>query len=289
MSSPEATNSEVTSTDVTDVTDTDETGRDVTSSDVIRTESRRFADVLADTPPETHCPTCPDWNAADLLWHLTEVHAFWAGILTGNAQTDADMAAVENAKPARPSSIDEMLRVREESTASLLEQLEELGDDEPRWSWWDSDQTVGFTRRMQTCEATMHRVDAELTAGVPVSPIAADVAAGAVDHCVDVMWGWMPDWAAYEPLTIAEFVAADTGQRWLAEIGHWVGTGPESGKPFDMPRAVRGPAGSEPRVTVTAPVQDLALWAWTRGGTVRTSGEPAAVAAVDALIANGIQ
>jgi len=47
-------------------------------------------------------------------------------------------------------------------------------------------------RRMQTYEATMHRVDAELTADLPTGPIAPDVAVGAVDHAVDVMWGWRP-------------------------------------------------------------------------------------------------
>lgn len=56
-----------------------------------------------------------------------------------------------------------------------------------------ADQTVGFTRRMQTYEATMHRVDAELTAGLPVGPIAPDVAASAVDHAIDVMWGWQQE------------------------------------------------------------------------------------------------
>lgn len=256
---------------------------------VIDHEARRFADVLAAASPEARCPTCPDWNAADLLWHLTEVHAFWAGILSGNARTEADMEAVENAKPARPDSIAEMLPLRARATAALLEQLATLDDGEPRWTWWESDQTVGFTRRMQTYEVTMHRVDAELTAGVPVSPIAPDVAAGAVDHCVDVMWGWMPEWASYEPLAVAEFVASDTGQRWRVEIGHWTGTGPESGKQFDVPRAVRSATDSPPTVTVTAAVEDLALWAWTRGGAASITGQPEGVAAVEALIANGIQ
>jgi hypothetical protein len=36
-------------------------------------------------------------------------------------------------------------------------------------------------------------------------------------------------------------------------------------------------------------VGDLGLWAWTRGGTVTVSGEPAAVAALDALITPGMQ
>ena len=48
---------------------------------IIRTEARRLADVLAVTPPDARCPTCPEWSASDLLWHLTNVHFFWAGVL----------------------------------------------------------------------------------------------------------------------------------------------------------------------------------------------------------------
>jgi hypothetical protein len=34
---------------------------------IIRAEAERFADVLAGVAPESRCPTCPDWSAADLL------------------------------------------------------------------------------------------------------------------------------------------------------------------------------------------------------------------------------
>jgi uncharacterized protein (TIGR03083 family) len=256
---------------------------------VIRAEAGRFAELLGAADPEAHCPTCPEWNAADLLWHLTEVHLFWAGILRSGARTDEDVAAVEQAKPARPDGVAELLAMREQATGALLAELDRLDDVEPRWSWWAPDQTVGFTRRMQTYEATFHRVDAELTAGVSVGPIADDVAAGAVDHCVDVMWGWMPAWATYEPLATAAFDATDTGQSWTVEIGHWTGTGPESGNVFDEPRAVRGHSGDTASVTVAASAEQLARWAWTRGGQVRTDGTPAGLAVLDTLIANGIQ
>jgi uncharacterized protein (TIGR03083 family) len=254
---------------------------------VIETEARRFADVLGNTAPDAHCPTCPEWNAADLLWHLTQVHAFWAEILSQKVQTAADAEALEQSAPQRPASIADMLPVREQVTEALLDQLETLDDAEPRWSWWEPDQTVGFTRRMQTYEATMHRVDAERTAGLPVEPIAADVAVGAVDHCVDVMWGWTPDWADYQQQALADFAATDSGDRWLVEVGHWSGTGPESGKYFDVPRAVRA-TGGDADVVVRAPAMDLALWAWTRGGTVDIDGPAESRAALDTLIANGI-
>ncbi|QDP96194.1 maleylpyruvate isomerase family mycothiol-dependent enzyme [Microlunatus elymi] len=255
---------------------------------VIDDEARRFAEVLADADPRARVPTCPDWNAADLLWHLTEVHLFWAGILAGRIRDEEALATIESAKPDRPKTIAETLPLREQATRQLLEQLSELDDAEPRWSWWPPDQTVGFTRRMQTYEATMHRVDAELTAGRPISPISDEVAAGAIDHCVDVMWGWLEPWASYEPQAVIEFVADGSGQRWLVEVGHWSGTEPESGKVWDFPRAVRASDG-EPTAKVTAPVVDLALWAWTRGGSVDISGDEPARAALDALMESGIQ
>lgn len=245
---------------------------------IIRTEARRLADVLAATDPDVRCPSCPDWSASDLLWHLTTVHFFWAGVLARNARTGADLAAIEESKPDRPGGTPELLALREQATTALLDQLGRLDDAEPRWSWWPPDQTVGFTRRMQTYEATMHRVDAELTAGLPISRIAADVAAGAIDHAVDVMWGWLPEGSTYEAHAVVEFVATDIDQRWLVEVGAASGS----------PRAVRATAG-EPTATVTAPVVDLALWVWTRVGTVELSGEAASVAALNTVVSNGMQ
>jgi uncharacterized protein (TIGR03083 family) len=250
---------------------------------IIDAESQRFSDVLASTDPDTRCPTCPDWAAADLLWHLTEVHYFWAGVLGQRVLSEAELPAVEDAKPARPATSADLVMLRAEATSALLRGLADREDAEPCWSWWPPDQTVGFTRRMQTYEATMHRVDAELTAGVPVGDIAAGVAAGAVDHAVDVMWGWMPDGATYRIDSVVQLVATDADARWLVEVGSWTLPSGDA-----APRATRATAG-EPTSVVTGSVHDLALWAWTRGGTVGISGEPASRDALEALIAQGIQ
>lgn len=132
----------------------------------------------------------------------------------------------------------------------------------------------------------MHRIDAELTARVDVGPIDPAVATLCVQHCVDVMWGWMPDWATWEGQSVVELVADDTGGRWLMEVGHWYGTGPESGREFDMARAVRAGAGATAQVSVTASVDQLARWAWRRQGEAAVTGDSAAL---DTLLAQGIQ
>ncbi|MFC8528096.1 maleylpyruvate isomerase family mycothiol-dependent enzyme [Nocardia sp. NPDC057227] len=250
---------------------------------VIDTESRRLAEVLSATDPERRCPTCPEWTAADLLWHLTEVHLLWSAVLGLDIRTDADVQRAENAKPARPERLPELLAPREQATAALLRELARHDDAEPRWSWWSPDRTVGFTRRMQTYEATVHRVDAELTAGLPLSPITPEVAAGAVDHAVDVMWGWPADGAGYHPTAVVELVASDTGQRWLVEVGTWT-----AGQDESYARAVRATSG-EPRATATATLTDLALWAWTRGGSAHLTGEQDAIDALNVLVKQGMQ
>jgi uncharacterized protein (TIGR03083 family) len=113
---------------------------------IIRTEAQRFAEVLAAAAPDARCPTCPDWNASDLLWHLTEVHYFWAGVLSQDARTDADIATVEKAKPERPTDIADLLTLREQATTALLEQLDGLDDTEPRWSWLPTSISGGWSR-----------------------------------------------------------------------------------------------------------------------------------------------
>lgn len=259
--------------------------------EVIDTEARRFAEVLAGTDPDAAVPTCPDWDAKALLWHLTGVHRFWADVLAQDPQTDEHIEALDWEGQTPPETIAELLARREQATADLLAQLRGLEDDEPRWTWSDHDQSVGFTRRMQTYEATMHRVDAELTAGAEISPIAADVAAGAVDHCVDVMWGLKPDWAQEEPLAVVELRAEDTGDRWLMEIRRWFGVGPESGNSYDLARTERVEA-QEPQATVTATTaEQLARWAWGRRpdpGSVTVEGSGIGQGAVERLIGQGI-
>ncbi|GAB18923.1 hypothetical protein GOEFS_070_00070 [Gordonia effusa NBRC 100432] len=248
---------------------------------VISAQSQRLVDVLAGVDPDRRCPTCPDWSAADLLWHLTEVHLFWGAILARNILSSNELLDIQEAKPARPQSWVDLVALRTDATDKLVKELAAKGDEEPLWSWWPADQTVGFTRRMQTYEATMHRVDAELAAGLPITPIAADVAAGAIDHVVDVMWDPMPADGDYRAEAIVELVATDIDQRWLVETGRWAGSN-GSGR-----RAVRAQSATA-RATVAGTVEQLALWAWTRDDQVTLAGEVDAVESIKSVVKQGI-
>src|SRR5699024_3304016 len=177
-------------------------------------------------------------------------------------------------------------------------------DEEQAWFWFSEQQSVGITRRMQTHEATLHRVDAELTAGQPVSAIDARLAAAGLDHVLEVMWPaayeWIPDWAERTPVAAIEIRPQGGSTRWLG-IDRWRGTRPRDGEEFDVPvgRPLDGPPaeGELPRAGASGSPVALCLWAWGRekalehlaGGAeaVRLQGDPEAIAALEALIAEG--
>ena len=276
----------------------------IDSLTTIQQEADRLATVLAATDPAQRVPTCPDWTAADLLWHLTEVHEFWAAILASRATTEQEVMAIEEAKAPRPAEQDVLSARREAATASLLAQLTARSDEESAWFWFSQEQTVGVTRRMQTHEATIHRVDAELTAGRPVTSISPEVAAAGLDHVLRVMWPagheWIPDWASTTPVAAIE-IRPDGGAPQLLGISRWSGTRPRDGQEFDAPvgRLLEEPADAEglPRATVSGSAISVNLWAWGRAqaldhladgpDAVEIHGDPEAIRQLEALIAEG--
>ncbi|MGP9539822.1 maleylpyruvate isomerase family mycothiol-dependent enzyme [Brachybacterium sp. AOP43-C2-M15] len=270
----------------------------------IEREAERFASALAATDPAQQVPTCPDWTAADLLWHLVEVHEFWAAVLSTGATAEEEVEAIESGLRSRPEGTDALLERREAATASLLAQLEARSDEDPAWFWFSERQDVGVTRRMQTHEATIHRVDAELTAGRPVTPLGSEIAAAGLEHVLHVMWpsafDWIPEWAEARPVAVVE-IRPEGGPTRLLGISRWSGTRPRDGQEFDEPvgRLLTDPAEAEglPRATVSGPALALDLWAWGRAraldhlagveARVGIHGDSEAISQLEGLIAEG--
>ncbi|ASK64851.1 hypothetical protein CFK39_02275 [Brachybacterium avium] len=276
---------------------------DIDAITTIRDEADRLVSALTLTDPAQRVPSCPEWTADDLLWHLTEVHEFWAQILAAGATAEDEVMAIEAAKAARPTERQALLDRRAAATEALLAQLAAKSDEEPAWFWFSEQQGVGITRRMQTHEATVHRVDAELTAGRPVSAIDSRVAADGLDHVLEVMWPaafeWIPDWATLTPVAAVEVRPQGGSARWLG-ISRWRGARPRDGQEFDVPvgRLLDGPPADElPRAGAGGSALALCLWAWGReqalehladgAESVRLQGDPEAIAALEELIAQG--
>src|SRR3954447_13219433 len=122
----------------------------------IDSESARFRAVLADCDPTAPVPSCPEWDASDLLWHLGEVQHFWATMLRQRPAGPDDYSPVD-----RPATYAGLLEYFDEGARMLTAELDAVDPSEEAWTW-SEDHTAGFIHRRQAHEALIHRLDAEL-------------------------------------------------------------------------------------------------------------------------------
>ncbi len=142
--------------------------------DLLADEVERAASVVAEVPAEAAVPSCPDWNVGDLALHLGRVHRWADGLVA--ALAEEPQAAIEAfADPGPPTA--GWLR---SGGTSLLDTLRGADPDAPMWAW-GADQHVRFWSRRQLHETLVHRIDAELAAGLP-SAVVPDVAADGIDE-----------------------------------------------------------------------------------------------------------
>jgi uncharacterized protein (TIGR03083 family) len=184
----------------------------------LQEQAAQFASALRDSTFDSPVPSCPGWSALDLVRHVVQVYAHKAAVLrAGQAVSGRDVDAAADAPfPAA-------LERHEAVVADLASVLARLHPDDAAWTWMEGagESTVGAWARRMAHEALVHRVDAELAAGMMISPV--DVAL-AVDGVNEVL-----TWMAGDPDVVAEeessagssgTVLLDYGEAaWLVELG----------------------------------------------------------------------
>lgn len=226
----------------------------------IRAESTRFRAVLTDCDPEARVPSCPDWTAGDLLWHLIGVQDRWATMVGDRPDANAD----NYADPVRPDTHAELLTLFDQTSARLTDALENADPAEYAWTWNDNDQTVGFIARRQAHEALIHRLDAELAADA-VTPLDSALAADGVQEVLDVMYGGCPPWGTFTPTGGGVRVdVTDTGDSVLVAFGRFAGTDPDGETHDEDDINVVESLPGEPLATVAGTADALDAWLWHR-------------------------
>ncbi len=205
-------------------------------------------------------PGCPAWNAADLLWHLTEVQHFWAWVITNRPANPQDGYA----EPERPGTYEELVAGFDRISDGFIENLAAADPTEKAWSW-SQEQSVGFSYRRQAHEALIHRLDAEQTAGA-VTSFDPQLAADGVREVLGVMYGGAPPWGSFG--TLPHYVrvdCTDTGDRAWVQLGHFAGTDPEDGVHYEEDAiALVDDPGVEADTVVEGPAGRLDSWLWRR-------------------------
>jgi uncharacterized protein (TIGR03083 family) len=230
----------------------------------IRRDSARFREVLATCEPGATVPSCPEWSAADLLWHLTTVQHWWRAMVGNRPRSPEEMGYEE---PVRPEAYEALLAAYDDAHASFVATLEAADPSEPAYSWSGdpANHTVAFTYRRQAHEALIHRLDAELTAG-DVTALDPTLAADGVDEALDWMYGNLPAWGSFDPLPrYAEFRVTDAGTSVWTQLGIFAGTAPD-GKVYadEQDMHVVPDPGSAADVVISGPAGALDAWLWHR-------------------------
>lgn len=253
-------------------------------------ESARFAAALRDAPSDARVPTCPDWDADDLIWHLADVQWFWGTIVAEKITETERSDALDH--PQRPDGRAGLLDFYERASRDLGEALASQPPDATAWTWSD-DQTVGFIRRRQAHEALIHRIDAEETAGERTA-IDTALSSDGVDEVLRVMYGGVPSWGEFTPdaADTVRLRTTDTGASWFVTLGRFVGTDPDDGETIDDSdmRIADTDAGQPAAAELSGSAADLNCWLWHRPtvGEVERKGDERVLAAFDAAIAPGI-
>ncbi len=105
-------------------------------------------------------PCCPGWTAADLVWHVGEVHDFWGYLVRTRALSPDGYQ-----DPARPDGYAATVEFADASASELHRVLSDTDPATPVWNWTGQDQTAAWVLRRMAHETAVHRVDAERTAG----------------------------------------------------------------------------------------------------------------------------
>ena len=255
----------------------------------LASESARFRAVLADAPSGLRVPTCPDWDADDLFWHLADVQWFWGEIAQGRLTTQAEVDALDGRRVDRPADRAGLLDHFDRSSSRLQSGLEALDPSTELWMWAD-EHTAGYIARRQAHEALIHRLDAELTVGAR-TPLDCRLAADGVDEALRVMRGYEP-----EPGLTHEAVAGQVTIATVDAMHAWTVTpvritGTYDGEAIDLLRflVADGP-GADTAAEICGSAADLDCWLWNRPAVdeITRDGDAAALAAVERVIGGSI-
>lgn len=215
-------------------------------------------------------PSCPEWTVADLAQHVAYVYLHKAECIRLGAFPD----------PWPPETVHlGSVALLDEMYGTLTEQFAARSPEDHAATWHEPDQTVRFWIRRMTQETVIHRVDAELAAGVAVSPISSDLAFDGVDEMLKLFMGygstvWRDDYGTLLDSPDERPVTVSTGHHAWSVV--------PTSKGVEVREARSGFDGD---ALVSGDAEPLLLWLWNRGGgdAVRTSGDPALLAQFQAL------
>jgi uncharacterized protein (TIGR03083 family) len=207
-------------------------------------------------------PSCPGWTVADLVRHVAQVYLHKVVLMrTGEEPREWPPPSLAAEAP---------LAALGRAYGALRAEFRTRGPGQAAPTWYGPDQTVGFWVRRMAQETVIHRIDAELAAGLPVTPVPDDLAADGVDEVLKRMLAygsvaWPEDFAEMEGEHLAgpgEITVAAGQAAWTV-------------RPSPRGVVVEDGASDHPKVVIDGPAGNVLRWLWgrARDDAIRTSGD----------------
>ena len=218
--------------------------------EAISSAGQRLAEAAAAAGPDATVPSCPDWVVRDLVRHQGGVHRWATGIVAGprTQPWDADLDEVVGTWPADA----DLIRWFCDGVGGLVATLSQAEPDLTCWTFLDAPSPLAMWARRQAHETSVHRVDAELAAGLPVTPFPAPFAADGIAELLTCFITRPGGQLRSDPARLLRVRCTDTPGDWLVRI--------EPGRVRTSPGSDQ--AGSD--CVVAGPAGDLYLALWNR-------------------------
>ncbi|HEY5011698.1 MAG TPA: maleylpyruvate isomerase family mycothiol-dependent enzyme [Acidimicrobiia bacterium] len=151
----------------------------------VQADSDRIVAALA-ANREGAIPWSDTWTVQDCARHVGGLHHVMAHVIEGRPTANFSLFKTLEQPAASDPALGPWIAG---GTAAVVGQLKRTAPDEPCWSWWPEDQTVGFWARRVSLETLVHRWDVECGAGVDIAPADPRLAADAIDEFLDIFVG----------------------------------------------------------------------------------------------------
>jgi uncharacterized protein (TIGR03083 family) len=236
--------------------------------EVLGVEAELLATAVHGQRRERQVPACPGLNLGETARH---VGGMYRSVLRWLC--DGQEPGEVRPEPAPGQELSDFVR---SGLGPLLGELAAHDPAESCSTWWPEDMTHGFWRRRLAHETTVHRIDVQGAAGLPIDPVPEDVVIDGVDEVLSFWFGHrLPSMGVSG--TREGTVAIHLADRvWLA------GTGPDgcSARPATYEEAKSADA------LVTGTPTNLYLWLWGRASDrqVEAEGDADSVAQLWALL-----
>jgi uncharacterized protein (TIGR03083 family) len=215
-------------------------------------------------------PSCAGWSVADLVTHVGQTYLHKVAVLRDHAWPRPWPPA-----PEQPDQPDQPAATLDRGYRELAAAFAAREPGEEALTFFDADQTVGFWIRRMAQETVIHRIDAELAAGGPVTPVPADLAVNGIDELLRVfLAGGMAAWPEdFENELEGGHLAGDDGSDTVV-----VTAGDASWTVCPRPTSVTVAEGADAgaRAVLAAPETAMLRWLWGRAGdaAVTVTGDP---------------